>query len=591
MNEPNFLPINVKQETIVQPKPIKVGRTWRDKIVLGLIFGVLIFLVAFGYPAADAVYRGYKILPIVQEVKNTAQAGEYENLYPQVKELRYQLSHLSRDTKALSSLSFIPGIGPEIKKSYYTARGSERLLTAVLPVIEVFGKSEHLSDLSDEERRNVINYLASQSTNINLAASQLSAGQSFWTPEEMKEVIPVLQKFAYISPELPNLLGVNEPKRYLVLFANNLEIRPAGGFIGSYAVVTVKDGSIAEVLVRDSYDLPRARNVNLGPTAPAIMQQYLRIRGLTFRDSTWFPDYPTTAVQAKQGFIREGGQYATEISGVFMVTTEILKELLKITGPIKVETDTYNADNVIVELQKQVELDFYFENIPFSRRKDVVGTLAQNLKDRFDLMPAAQKIEIIKVFGELAERRHAAFYFEDGRVQSLFAENGWDGRMLPYQSDTLMVVDTNLMGWKTEPVMTKTYTYDVDLSEGQGRAHLDVHYHHRGQFNPLVSNYRTYVRVFAPKGSKLISSSAGPVDVTEENDRTVFGVLTTIPVGQEKTISFDYLLPQNIKADNYQVRFLKQLGAYPVNLRINADFGSVNKSYSEFVDTNKDYLF
>lgn len=43
---------------------------------------------------------------------------------------------------------------------------------------------------------------------------------------------------------LPQLAGVGEEKKYLLIFQNDLELRPTGGFITAYAVLRVRDGQV-----------------------------------------------------------------------------------------------------------------------------------------------------------------------------------------------------------------------------------------------------------------------------------------------------------------------------------------------------------
>src|SRR3989338_6110192 len=41
---------------------------------------------------------------------------------------------------------------------------------------------------------------------------------------------------------IQQVLGFDKPQTYLILFLNNTEMRPAGGFIGAYGVVKVNKG-------------------------------------------------------------------------------------------------------------------------------------------------------------------------------------------------------------------------------------------------------------------------------------------------------------------------------------------------------------
>ena len=54
---------------------------------------------------------------------------------------------------------------------------------------------------------------------------------------------------------LPSLLGEKEQKKYLVLFQNDKELRPTGGFITAYAIFTVDKGVIKIERSEDIYNL------------------------------------------------------------------------------------------------------------------------------------------------------------------------------------------------------------------------------------------------------------------------------------------------------------------------------------------------
>ena len=62
---------------------------------------------------------------------------------------------------------------------------------------------------------------------------------------------------------MPAILGWNEPRRYLVLTQDPAEVRPTGGFIGSYGIVVFDRGSLADYGFHDvpqldyPWDYPR----------------------------------------------------------------------------------------------------------------------------------------------------------------------------------------------------------------------------------------------------------------------------------------------------------------------------------------------
>ena len=94
-----------------------------------------------------------------------------------------------------------------------------------------------------------------------------------------------------------------------------------------------------------------------------------------------------------------------------------------------------------------------------------------------------------------------------------------------------------------------------------------------------------------PQGARLISTAGNTnvVDQSTELGRTVFGTLLVVPISQEKDLKFTYELPRSVSADDYSLHFIKQIGAYTSDLRLNFDFGNVNKVINDKLDSNKLY--
>jgi hypothetical protein len=62
---------------------------------------------------------------------------------------------------------------------------------------------------------------------------------------------PMLSSYVDASERGPSIFGWNGPRRYLVLTQDPAEIRPTGGFIGSYGIVAFDRGRITERVFRD----------------------------------------------------------------------------------------------------------------------------------------------------------------------------------------------------------------------------------------------------------------------------------------------------------------------------------------------------
>src|SRR5258708_31859868 len=53
---------------------------------------------------------------------------------------------------------------------------------------------------------------------------------------------------------VPELLGMNGKKTYLLLFQNNTELRPGGGFIGAYGLVSFDKAKMGQITIHNTYD-------------------------------------------------------------------------------------------------------------------------------------------------------------------------------------------------------------------------------------------------------------------------------------------------------------------------------------------------
>ncbi|MCD6225716.1 DUF4012 domain-containing protein, partial [bacterium] len=116
----------------------------------------------------------------------------------------------------------------------------------------------------------------------------------------------VLEKGLKIAPFLDWLTGREQPRRFLVLLQNNMELRPTGGFIGSLAVLQFTDGQLIDFKVNDVYQADGQLKGHVEPPAP--IKNILGEGGWYLRDSNWSPDFPVSAQRAAWFYRKETGQ-------------------------------------------------------------------------------------------------------------------------------------------------------------------------------------------------------------------------------------------------------------------------------------------
>ena len=417
-----------------------------------------------------------------------------------------------------------------------------------------------------------------------------------------------LDEFLKLSDKLKDLLGLSNDKRYLLVFQNNAEIRASGGFLGSYALVDLRNGRIRnlEVPAGGSYDLEVGLN---GKKFRSPYPLQLINRLWKFWDANWWPDWPKTAKNLMWFYEQSGGP---SVDGVISLTPTVIERMLEITGPIDM-TQEYgliiNSENFWETVQKVVE----YKNIQFEHPDAVIDIpatstlvlsslpLEQDLLNNVDNKPKkiigdlmAKMLEvlpeklnrenlplIISVLEDSVLQKHILFYFKDEMIQSEISNYGLSGEIKDSDHDYLMMVDTNISGQKTDKVMQKEASLVSEVQEnGDIINTLKIKRSHHGLLGEVFTGVTNtnWLRVYVPLESKLLSANGFSIpeaiylteadkeaksleildnetnaevdEITEtliyqEENKTVFANWTMTAPGETSEIEIKYLLPFN----------------------------------------------
>ncbi|EKE07051.1 MAG: hypothetical protein ACD_18C00205G0002 [uncultured bacterium] len=368
---------------------------------------------------------------------------------------------------------------------------------------------------------------------------------------------------------IPEFLGFHEPKTYLFLFLNNTELRPGGGFIGSYATLKFTQGKMDILQMGGSEDMDTATS-EINP--PQIIKDKLVVDRWYFRDSNWSPDFVSSSEKALQFYKNGNNVGANEISGVIGVTTDVLEDLMKITGPFTVEGIDFTASNVVEKLEYEVEYGFDDRGLDAHSRKDIMETfmlsLLNHLKTDF-----FQNMDIYKDLAiTLLKEKNVVLYSLSPDWQKTLEKADFAGRMKASSGDYLMWVDANLSALKTDWAIRRNLQYSLRQDEKKDYiAKATMNYLHQGKFDWRTTYYLSYARVYVPVGAQLISANfAGQnieklkIDSGLENGRQWFGTYISVEPGANKSLSFEYKLPEIVtnllETNNYNLLLQKQIG-------------------------------
>jgi len=396
---------------------------------------------------------------------------------------------------------------------------------------------------------------------------------------------------------LPWLTGYPEEKTYLFILENNREMRPAGGFIGTYGIFQVANAEIKNFYTDNSYNLDvKVKDTQKIP-APKPMEKYMAQPNWFFRDSNWWPDWPTSAEKIAWFYAQEGG--TEKLDGVIAITPTVIEQLLGFLGEFEIGGLKFNQQNFWEQLQYQVEFGYYKQGIDAADRKDIIGDLSREMIKRLYSYPISQWPDLIDTISKSVKEKHILIYFFDPLAQSVSVENGWAGEVKTSPGDYVMLVDANLAALKTDSVMARTMIYNLhENKDGAVLAEARVNYQNMGTFTWKTTRYRSYTRLYVPDGSHLISVEAGgkvykpeEVDTVNEFGKTSFAVFFEVEPQTSKEVVWKYQLPNSIvdqiKNGEYQLLVQKQPGIEKMNLQLNLNFSTEVKDVSASKQTNK----
>lgn len=380
----------------------------------------------------------------------------------------------------------------------------------------------------------------------------------------------ILGDLRLFVPELKTLIGFPEgQKTYLVIFQNNNEIRPAGGFITAYGLIKFDKGMLQNIEINDVYVNTDSHEYI---TPPYPLNKFLSKDGrkisFSFRDANFYPNFPDSARSLEKMFLLTHKD--EKLDGIFAVNDSFIEDLLDRIGPVEVDGLLLDKNSLFSEIEYTVNNIDKHNIDDLKNRKNILRDLANELLNKFKEHPALVK-NLIDVTQESLRKKDIQLYFKDDRLESIALSNEWGGQWPTSTNiDFLALNEANLGGFKSDRYMKRDVTYHLKITK-EGRsdkfkllATVTAKISHYGLDNvPISGDYEGYFRVYVPKGSQFISNKSDTTDFSE-SDRGFFHVFEAImklKPGEEKEISYTYELPSTlIKENQYSLYIPKQSG-------------------------------
>ncbi|MDQ6795772.1 MAG: DUF4012 domain-containing protein [Chloroflexota bacterium] len=376
---------------------------------------------------------------------------------------------------------------------------------------------------------------------------------------------PILEQAAQAVQFVPDFLGWDRPKRYLVLAQNPAELRPTGGYIGQFGLVAFSRGRIVEMTFRDMGTI----YTHPGPAfvvAPAPLRNHLLgpDQSWRFADGNWSPDFPTAARQTARLYGMEPD--SEPIDGVIGLTTYAIDELLSLTGPIDVR-----GYNVTVK-PGNATFDLFAATrgflVPGGDRKAILGVFAHLLIDDLYALPSTRWLEFPAHFERIRAEHDAAIWMSDPDSEAAISKAGWDGSLAATIGDQVVIAEANVGPVsKLHLVTDRAIDLRITLDEaGNAHGQLELRYNNHIQDQSADrwtrevakfllgyqrrENLGLYVRVLVPLAAHIaeVTFVAGPHPIggleaiDEELGRRSFGAYAMVPPGKA-TLGMAWVTP------------------------------------------------
>ncbi len=404
---------------------------------------------------------------------------------------------------------------------------------------------------------------------------------------QARDTVKIAQKALHNFQEVYGLFAqmIDGNKELLVFFQNNNELRPTGGFLGTYGDLDVSNGRITKMKISSIYDLDGQLTETIAPP-----HALLSVNDRWFlRDSNWFLSFPESARKMISFYEKEGGQTPDM---VMVMTPELVVKLLAITGPINMPAygATLTADN-FVETTQLVTSVYYDRNL--NQPKQMLADFFPVLLQTISTLDVPVKLKTFEALQAAFSEKQILLYARDKDTQKKIEQFNWGGAVASSDRDYLALTNTNLGGTKTDTYIKQGMHLQTDINaSGEVTNTLTITRKNTLQKSENTIN-KSYVRVYVPNGSKLLEASGfSVVDIPQsvstynkdpdiasqeanaiqhvisgtyigtESDKTVFGNWMVTEGGQTQEVTIKYSLPFRLgKLDRYSLVAQKQPGA------------------------------
>jgi hypothetical protein len=393
------------------------------------------------------------------------------------------------------------------------------------------------------------------------AVSQLHIGGLF-SPLDKRlieirtDASSLLDTTTSIAPLLkifPGISGQSSPRNYLIAFQNSAEARGTGGILGAYAVMNVDKGSAKFSAYGSNVGLVQLQDTPI-PMPSEFVRLYNDDPGI-WQNSNISPHFP---YGAQIWLALWKNQFNQELDGVLTFDPAALSYLLKATGPIVVNGEIIDSENVVRVTLSDVYKKYVTNND--SRKRfliDIIKSVSKKIEDKeFSVTELAEQMI------EPLNQHRILFYSTKVNEQEILEDSKISGAVSAELDNQYRLVIQNTSGNKMDyylardlkikaltcgpkPQTRVTFTL---TNTALATEKLPAYVVGRLDLNKpsgLANSYGTRAIIFAPINTRIISSIENATQekvgfLVKERGHTGVAVQVDLAAGQSQEFSMTF---------------------------------------------------
>lgn len=509
----------------------------RIAAIVGAIVAVLVAVCgvcgALVYrDAMDVLDQSKDVMALAATISDDLKNGNGDELNSTVQDMASEVSSMHTKTSGplWVAASYVPVLGDDIRVARGVVEQADNLMqNAFVPAaqsLQGVSLSTLLTDATvDVQTLETVSAALSQAQPVVEQASeaidalpQAHIGKVRDAVDKVRGPIAsaaeTLRGLNEIAPMLPQMLGANGTRNYLLVAQNLAELRSTGGLPGSMGILTVDNGHISMGEFAGLQEVNNTEGGHYGFTDEevAIWGGGRDRLGQYFGDTNLIPDFARDSQIWSEWWQDKKG---TAVDGVIAIDPVLLQKILALTGGIEVDGYSIDGSNAAKALLNDAynempidQTDQFFSDVASQAFDHVMGSLgSMSLPD------------LVQTLGDAVGEQHLFAWMANADEQALVVKAGAAGMLGNDSANPQIGVFISDDTWSKKSWFFST---DTQVSDGTTNADGTTTYH----VTTTLTNHLT-----ADEANNSVKAITGVNLARRDNTDMVMWIYLVAPAG------------------------------------------------------------